>query len=373
MIACLSPNGQNLNTGNAPPTRLLVATLRGVSVLERDRLGAIWADRGLRLEGQHCSSLMIEPRRGGIFAGMHSGGLYFSPDGGTTWEARADGITIPHVFSLGYAHRGNDVVLYAGTEPASMFRSDDYGKSWVELPGVKETKGRDKWSFPGPPHKAHVKTMTIDARNPSVIYAGVEQGDLLKTTDGGATWFVLDSYSKPTDWTYRDIHSIVVHPSDSAELYMTTGMGLYLSRDAGMSWDLIVDNSFRIGYPDHLFVSPADGNTMFMAGAANDPGKWQASHHAGGTIARSRDRGRSWTDASVGLPEDRRPNVEAMGLATWPGGFELFAGTTDGIVFASNDAAESWIRIAGGLAPVSKSGHYRALQLNRPAQAGAHH
>jgi photosystem II stability/assembly factor-like uncharacterized protein len=376
MIACLSPNGQNLNMGDAPPTRLLVATLRGISVLERDRPGAAWVDRGLRLEGQHCSSLMIEPRQGGIFAGMHSGGLYFSADGGETWERRDNGITIPHVFCVGYAHHPGKTVLYAGTEPASMFRSDDYGKSWVEQPGVKETKGRDKWSFPAPPHKAHLKAMTIDARDPNVIYAGVEQGDLLKTTDGGATWFALESFSKPTDWTYRDIHSVVVHPSDSAELYMTTGMGLYRSRDAGTSWELIVDNSFHIGYPDHLFVSPTDGNTMFMAGAKNDPGHWQKSHHAGGTIARSRDRGRSWTDASVGLPDDRRPNVEAMSLVAWPGGFELFAGTTDGIVFASADAAETWTRIAGGLAPVTKSGHYRAVQLGqvgRPPQPGAPH
>jgi photosystem II stability/assembly factor-like uncharacterized protein len=362
MIACLSPNGQNFNTGDAPPTRLLVATLRGISVLQHDRPGAPWPDCGLRLEGHHCSSLMIEPRRGGVFAGMHSGGLYFSPDGGETWEKRSDGITIEHVFSLGYAHRGGDVVLYAGTEPASIFRSDDYGQSWVELPGVKETKGREKWSFPSPPHQAHVKTMTIDPRDPQVIYAGVEQGDLLKTTDGGATWRVLDDYSKPTDWTYRDIHLVVVHPADSAELYMTTGMGLYRSRDAGAHWELIVDNSFHIGYPDHLIVSPRDGDTMFLAGAGKDPGTWQTSHNAQGTVARSRDRGLSWTDASSGFPEDRRPNIEGMSIAAYPAGFVLFAGTTDGIVFASEDEAESWTRIADGLAPVTKGRHYRALQ-----------
>lgn len=362
MIACLSPNGQNVNKGNGPPTRLLVATLRGVAVLERERAGAPWTDRGLRLEGHHCGSLMFEPRRGGVFAGMHSGGLYFSPDGGEIWEKRSDGITIEHVFSLGYADRGGDVVLYAGTEPASMFRSDDYGASWVELPGVKETRGREKWSFPSPPHHAHVKTMTVDPRDPNVIYAGVEQGDLLKTADGGATWRVLDEYSKPTDWTYRDVHLVVVHPADSAELYMTTGMGLYRSRDAGVLWELIVDNDFHIGYPDHLIVSPSDGNTMFMAGARKDPGTWQTSHHAGGTVARSRDRGLTWTDASRGFPEDRRPNVEAMSVTADPRGFALFAGTTDGTVLASEDEAESWIVIASGLAPVTKGRHYRALQ-----------
>jgi photosystem II stability/assembly factor-like uncharacterized protein len=362
MIACLSPNGQNLNGSEAAPTRLLVATLRGIAVLERDGDGAPWIERGRKLEGHHCSSLMIEPHKGGVFAGMHSGGLYFSPDGGETWEPRAEGVSIPHIFCLGYAHHGADTVLYAGTEPASMFRSDDYGLSWIELPGVKETKGREKWSFPSPPHQAHAKTMTVDPRDPNVIYVGVEQGDLLKTTDGGATWRVLDDYSKPTDWTYRDIHLVVIHPSNSAELYMTTGMGLYRSRDAGETWTLIIDNSFCIGYPDHLIVSPRDGDTMFMAGAGKDPGTWQASHNAETTITRSRDRGATWTDASKGLPQSRRANIEAMSVASYPGGFSLFAGNTDGEVFASDDEAASWTRIAGGLAPVSKGRHYRSLQ-----------
>ncbi len=97
---------------------------------------------------------------------MHTGGLYFSSDGGETWEPRSNGITIEHVFSLGCAHHGHKVALYAGTEPASMFRSDDYGLTWIEQPGVKETRGREKWSFPSPPHQAHVKTMTIDPREP---------------------------------------------------------------------------------------------------------------------------------------------------------------------------------------------------------------
>ena len=234
--------------------------------------------------------------------------------------------------------------------------------SWIELPGIKETKGRDKWSFPSPPHLAHTKTITIDPRDPNVIYAGVEQGDLLKTTDGGANWRVLDKYWHPDDWTYRDIHLLVVHPSNSAELYMTTGMGLHRSFDAGETWDLLVDNSFRIGYPDQLIVSPLDGDTMFMAGASKNPGTWRTSRSAETTVQRTRDRGVTWTDTSSGLPEIRRANVEAMSVTAYPNGFALLVGNTDGDVFASEDQAESWTRIATGLAPVSKGNHYRALQ-----------
>lgn len=363
MIACVSPNGQNVCRGNEPPTRLLVATVKGVSVLERSSASSPWADRGRTLDEHHMSSIMIEPKRGGVFAGAHSGGLYYSADGGMTWELRMNGITIDHVFCVGYAHHGERIVLYAGTQPASMFRSDDYGKSWVEQPGVKETEGRDKWSFPSPPHDAHVKAMTIDERDPNVIYAGVEQGDLLKTTDGGATWRVLDDYSKESDWTYRDIHQVVLHPKNSNEVYMSTGMGVYRSYDAGETWELILDNSFRIGYPDHMFFSPFDDNTVFMSGAGANPGTWRKTKRAEGTVVKSTDRLKTAVEASNGLPDEGRINIESMGLASYPGGFTLYVGTTDGEVYASDDQAAHWTRIAGGLAPISKIHHYRNLQL----------
>ena len=54
-------------------------------------------------------------------------------------------------------------------------------------------------------------------------------------------------------------------------------------------------------------------------------------------------------------------------MAAYPNGFALFAGDTDGVVYASEDDAETWTRIAGGLAPVTKGNHYRAL--SRPDHA----
>jgi len=52
-----------------------------------------------------------------------------------------------------------------------------------------------------------------------------------------------------------------------------------------------------------------------------------------------------------------------MSVAAHPKRYTLFAGTTDGEVFASDDEADHWTRIASGLAPVSKIHHYRNLQL----------
>jgi photosystem II stability/assembly factor-like uncharacterized protein len=107
--------------------------------------------------------------------------------------------------------------------------------------------------------------------------------------------------------------------------------------------------------------SPLDDQVVFMAGAHTGPGTWRDTHDADATIGRSRDGGRTWEIIDNGLPEHMRGNIEALSMAVWPGGFTLFAGTTDGDVFASEDGGERWSRIAAGLAPVSKGGHYVPL------------
>ena len=62
-----------------------------------------------------------------------------------------------------------------------------------------------------------------------------------------------------------------------------------------------------------------------------------------------------------------RHNIEAMTVAGYPGGFDLFIGDTGGNVYCSENEAESWSLIASGLAPISKGGHYRALQQTAAA------
>jgi photosystem II stability/assembly factor-like uncharacterized protein len=361
MITCLSPNGPMAHAARAAPSRLLVATMRGVAVLDRDARTADWAVVAVTLPELHVSSLLFEPSRGGLFAGTHGQGIFFSADRGATWTEASSGLTLRNVFSLNCAVRGGDVTLLAGTEPVMLFSSGDYGETWAAHPAIAEVPGRDKWMFPAPPHAAHLKSIAVHPDEPEVYYACIEQGALLKTADAGRTWHELAAYARPADRWYRDIHKLVPSRSDPRRLLMSSGVGIYRSDDGGGAWEKLTGDDFPIAYPDHLIVSPDDDDTVFVAGAATSPDVWRATHMARSTVMCSRDRGAHWRLAADGLPTNGRAAIEAMSVAAASDGYELFAGNTDGEVYASSDEGASWRLIARGLAAVTKPPHAKYL------------
>lgn len=365
MKISVSPNGTNLYQTSAAPTEILVGTADGVVAFSRG--DSAWRESGHGLQGKHVGAIAVEPRSGTIFAGTHKGGLWASEDGGSTWERRDEGFASDNIYGLNFVHAGAETRIYAGTEPAHLYVSTDLGRTWRELPRLLDVPSVKDWTFPGPPHIAHVKNIIADPRDPNTIYAGVEVGGAFKSTDGGETWQELNEGG-----FYEDVHRLFIAPADPDHVWMATGRALYHTRDLNKQWDEIVlpgvtpGNAHGlnqgISYPDALVIHPEQPQVMFTAGAAASPGTWRQNEGAFARVARSRDAGKSWQYLAGGLPQETRANFEAMTLAAYPGGFMLVTGTTDGEVFLSEDEGESWIELASGLAPVSKSGHYRGVR-----------
>lgn len=171
--------------------------------------------------------MLLEPQRNGLFAGVHGAGLYASMDGGETWELKTRGLTQQHVYTLASLERNGDIVLYAGTEPAHLFQSLDYGETWQELPALRTVPDADQWRFPAPPHLGHVKHIVFDPRDNRVMFACIEQGALLKSKDAGQCWHELSGFYKPeVDQVYKDVHRLVMRPSNPDQMYFTGGEGL---------------------------------------------------------------------------------------------------------------------------------------------------
>ncbi|HUK57918.1 MAG TPA: hypothetical protein VLV50_01710 [Stellaceae bacterium] len=367
MLACLSPNGQNRFNGPYAPVRLLVATENGVSVLERPTAKGTWRKVAVTLPEVHATTLAGLPGQAGVFLGTHGDGVYFSIDQGASWEQRNNGLAIKDVYSVASVARKDATFVYAGTQPAHLFESRDLGLTWTELPALRQVPGTEHWTFPAPPRIAHTKMMVFDPKKPERFYCAIEQGAFLKTEDGGKSFREYAGYSREDDRAYRDIHQIMVVPSRPEIVYMTTGVGLYRSDDGGENWKRLTGPEFRLAYPDHIVLSP-DERTLFLTGAREDPGVWRRTQVAETAIMRSRDGGASWEELRQGFSVEPRANIEAMTLASYPGGFTLLVGDTDGGVHTSEDGGDTWTRIADAVGPVTKGDHSALLQGRRMQQ-----
>ena len=358
---CLSPNGLQYWRSPAPPLTLLIATVAGVVRLERR--ARAWQRTGASLDQHHLSALLREPVSGALFAGAHSGGLYRSLDGGLSWSAAMRGLEHLHVFCLACVAEPTGPAIYAGTEPAHLYRSRDLGASWQQLTGLRCVPGCGAWSFPAPPHAAHVKHVAGDPRDPQRLFVCIEQGALLLSEDGGESFRELH-FQDATFRLNRDTHRVVFNPHRTQELCLVSGEGISRSRDGGRSWQRL-GSAPCIAYPDAFCYSPEEAGVMYVAGAGTTPDVWRQTGDAAAAIACSRDDGRCWAQLRGGLPRRFPGSIEALSLCSWPGGFGFFAATTDGEVFHSADRGGSWECLAQELPPVSKCIHYRNLSAGR--------
>jgi photosystem II stability/assembly factor-like uncharacterized protein len=213
-----------------------------------------------------------------------------------------------------------------------------------------------------------VKHVAVDPRDPRIFYVCVEQGALLKTIDDGQS-FKLLHFEDDACRLNKDTHRIVFHPRNPDEILLDGGDGIFRSRDAGENWQRVAATDMRIAYPDHLYL-PGDGSIV-VTGGGTPPNVWRHSGDAASTIVRSLDGGHSWTQPGHGLPPSLAGNIEAMTMASWPGGYGFFAGTSDGELFVSLDKGENWELAAAGLPPVSKCVHHANLLRGREASARA--
>jgi len=361
--ALLSPNGQQETAGQGPASRIFVATIDGVVRLERRAFDAPWAVTGEALRGKHVSALLIEAASGKLFAGAHGEeGVWVSDDGaGADWRQISKGIGHRNIYSLAARRNGAEVAIFAGAEPAALYRSDDLGETWRDLDALRSVPGTDKWHFPPPPHIAHVKSITLHPTRPRTLFACVEQGALLLSEDDGASWKELDDYSRVDDPTYRDTHRIALHAKHPEIAYLTTGVGAYRSDDGGSTWRALTQRGSRVGYPDFVFLDPQDPDAVLVAGAEKSPREWPADGTANSAVLRSSDGGRSWRELRTGLPNPIKGGIEAMSRHSWSGGTLLGLATAQGEVYTSDNGGENWRLIAQGLPPVSKGVHYRAF------------
>ncbi|HVP39470.1 MAG TPA: hypothetical protein VMS93_09840 [Candidatus Saccharimonadales bacterium] len=236
------------------------------------------------------------------YVAVASGNVWKTVNAGTTWEPIFDDQGSFSIGCVAVAPK-QPFTVWVGTGENNSQRSVAYGD------GVyKSVDGGRHWLNTGLKQSEHIGMITVDPRDPQVVYVAAqgplwrEGGDrgLYKTTDGGKTWARVLYVDERTG--VSDVH---LDPRDPDVVYAAAyerhrrvwtlidggpGSGLYKSTDAGKTWRRL-ENGLprgdlgRIG----LALSPVEPGLVYALVETAD---------TSGGVFRSTDSGENWQKTS---------------------------------------------------------------------------
>lgn len=339
---------------------LLVGTKKGAFVLESDSDRREWALRGPMCEGWPIHDLIVEPGTGALLAAggssWYGGAVWRSEDLGTTWTHSSAGLSYgdqdPALRSI-WSLSASNSSLFAGVEPAGLFKSLDGGSTWTHVEGLTNHPTRPTWQ-PGAGGLI-LHTIVPHPSDPERMWIGISAVGIFETRDGGLSWeprnkgVRADFMPDPDPITGQCVHKFAPAAGQAETLYQQNHCGVYRSDDAGANWEEITPGlPSEFGFP--LVTHPRDPDTAWVIplnGA--DQGRFMPGGHS--AVWRTRDRGRSWTCLDNGLPtRDAFLSVlrEAMARDTLePAGITF--GTSTGQLWHSSDEGDTWRMITDTL------------------------
>lgn len=214
--------------------RSRVFALTGDDVVRFELDGARASDPSSLLRGVGARCLAIHPRDPDrLYVGTLDSDLYASDDGGLTWRDGNDGLDHRRVLSVAVSpshQESGTSVVYAGTEPSNLYRSEDGGRRWQRLPALRELPSEPRWSFPPRPWIHHVGTIALHPTDPDWLAVGIELGGVMRSQDAGASWIDHNPQA------HSDAHQLLTHPLAPDRVYEAAGQGIARSEDRGESW-----------------------------------------------------------------------------------------------------------------------------------------
>ncbi|MEM9546083.1 MAG: T9SS type A sorting domain-containing protein [Bacteroidota bacterium] len=236
----------------------------------------MWEERGPGNVSGRSRALWIDPRdeTGNTwFVGSAQGGVWKTEDGGQTYTIKTP--DIPHMGTAAIMGCTSDPnVLYAGSGEgfnlfsaagAGIFKSVDGGETWSVLESTVENE-----AF------ANVMRLAVNHEDPNIVLAatrnnnsvGTTEGYIMRSKDGGETWEEVLNH-------FDIIPHLVMSPDDSNVMYAGLNQeGVLKTTDGGDNWDfvwLFADSSTR---PERIeiAISPTDPNYVYFTTPINEPG-----------------------------------------------------------------------------------------------------
>lgn len=363
----------------------------GLGVLRSHDGGVTWEElgeaNGFDPNDLYIGSLFMHPQDPNILlagagndpysgkAGVSMGGVYLTENGGDTWRETLDGHNISSVEIC----LGDPNVTYASAR-TGFFRSNDGGRTWQEIAGRNwgppdavvgwpidmQCDPRDAqrifvnsygggvflsedggltWVTSSKGYTgALMRDCAVASDDPAHIYVGARSG-IFTSSDGGENWLGLNS------GIARDLEGVVaaVDPLDPRHIlaiYVDSGLTPKVSFDGGQTWqDGNATFATGSGIITTAVFSPTSSSLVLAALADNNCSVGRGEicwSQPGGGVIRSMDGGLSWTGTSLS-------SGQVLGLAFSSDGRLVYAATSDGNFYRSDDGGQAWTLVNSNL------------------------
>ncbi len=296
--------------------------------------------------------------------------LRVSDDGGLSWgEAGTRPVAFPpdvattvaSVWQLHLDRRsGAGETVWAGVEPAALFRSDDRGETFELVRALWEHPDRANWE-PGLCGTA-LHTVITHAGRPDRIVVAMTAGGVYRSDDGGDTWVARNqgleakSLTDEVGGATQCVHKLAVDALNPDVLWAQSHWGIFRTDDGGDRWKYVGRAGEPGGLPTDfgfpIVTHTQEPNTAFVLPLESDV--YRCTPKGRCRVDRTIDSGLSWEALSDGLPGTNAHLTvlrDAFTIGDNPPSLLVF-GSESGHLFASADSGDSWRLVASYMPPI---------------------
>ena len=362
--------------------RILAATRKGLFTIERN--GGDWKITKSAFLAEHVIMTLHDSRDDAIYAALYTGHfgskMHRSRDGGETWDEIAVptypeskegelhqdmwGKTIEwkldRIWALETGGSDEAGLLWCGTLPGGLFRSNDHGDTWELNEPLWYEPGRKEWTGGGADLPG-IHSVCVNPNDSRHVTVGVSCGGVWVTKDGGSTWDcradgIWADYTPPeqkNNPNIQDVHCVVQCKTQPDTFWAQHHNGIFRTTNGCESWD-DVSNLKELSPTSFGFavaVHPREPNTAWFVPGVKDEHRLPPDGKV--CVARTRDSGQTYDVLRNGLPQDHAYDITYRhGLAIDETGNRLAFGTTTGSLWITDDQGDSWQCISEHLPPI---------------------
>lgn len=256
------------------------------------------------LSGESVLDIVINPQNPKVvYVGTKENGIFRSENGGETWaESRSD---FSYVKRIALDPQDENVLYIVAESQGEMalFKTTDGGINWQRL------------LLPRDDNQPMVLDVYVDRQNPQIVYATDSTNGIYKSTNGGLEW-------KAVYWGNFPAVAILLDKfDDNIAYFITTGQEIYITNDGGKNF----------------YTARTDGPIYSANASATEKGVFYVLYQGGLFV--SRDAGHSFQLLPTLLkPQETVANI----VVTDPIDKNIIYLVAGKVIYKTEDGGETW-------------------------------